>query len=162
MRLLDQPVDQDPDCPKSRRTWTSYGLMRRVLHLTRGKPQVFPWSFNNSLGSGQSQSALPAGLPEADAPYAACCLDTTRYALCGDLGSQFMLDEWGYPAIGVVIADCPSAGHNLMMLDYRACGLQGEPTVVHIDQENDYQLVTLALNFEAFVRGLRPELEFKQ
>ena len=28
-------------------------------------------------------------------------------SLCGDQGSQFMLDEWGYPAIGVVVADCP-------------------------------------------------------
>jgi len=56
-----------------------------------------------------------------------------RYSLCGDLGSQFMLDEWGYPAIGVVVADCPSAGHDLVLLDYRACCPQGEPAVVHID-----------------------------
>ena len=31
------------------------------------------------------------------------------YSLCGELGSQFMIDEWEYPAIGVAICDCPRA-----------------------------------------------------
>lgn len=83
-----------------------------------------------------------------------------RSSLCGDLGSQFMLDEWGYPAIGVVVADCPSAGHDVVMLDYRACGPQGEPAVVHVDQEDDYRITPLALNFETFVRELMPESAF--
>ena len=79
---------------------------------------------------------------------------TKDYSLCGELGSQFMLDEWGYPAIGVCICDCPSAGHDLIMLDYSTCGPQGEPTVVHVDQESDYAITYLAPNFEAFIRGL--------
>jgi hypothetical protein len=83
-------------------------------------------------------------------------------SLCGNQGSQFMQDEWGYPAIGVVVADCPSAGHDLVMLDYRACGPQGEPAVVHIDQENNYRITPLAPTFEAFVRGLRPESAFEE
>ena len=40
------------------------------------------------------------------------------YSLCGNLGSQFMIDEWEYPAIGVAICDCPSAGHDMMCLLY--------------------------------------------
>ena len=83
-------------------------------------------------------------------------------SLCGNQGSQFMLEEWGYPAIGVVVADCPSAGHDLVMLDYRACGPQGEPAVVHIDQEDDYRITPLAPDFGAFVRGLRPESAFEE
>jgi hypothetical protein len=83
-------------------------------------------------------------------------------SLCGDQGSQFMLDEWGYPAIGVVVGDCPSAGHDVVMLDYRACGPQGEPAVVHVDQEDDYRITPLASDFEAFVRGLLPESAFEE
>lgn len=76
------------------------------------------------------------------------------YSLCGQLGSQFMLDEWGYPPIGVCICDCPSAGHDMVMLDYSACGPTGEPTVVHVDQEDDYRVTFLAPDFATFVRGL--------
>ena len=78
-------------------------------------------------------------------------------SLCGELGSQFMIDEWEYPAIGVAICDCPSAGHDMIFLDYRACGPQGEPAVVHVDQENDYKITHLADSFEEFVRGLEHE-----
>lgn len=84
------------------------------------------------------------------------------YALCGSMGSQFMLEEWGYPAIGVVVCDCPSAGHDLIMLDYRACGPAGEPAVVHVDQESDYRITVLAPNFETFIRGLVDESAFDQ
>lgn len=82
------------------------------------------------------------------------------YSLCGDLGSQFMIEDWGYPDIGVVICDCPSAGHDVVMLDYRACGRDGEPEVIHVDQEDDYEVTFLAENFEAFIRGLVSEEEF--
>ena len=36
------------------------------------------------------------------------------YSLCGEFGSQFMIEEWEYPAIGVAICDCPSAGHDMI------------------------------------------------
>ncbi|WP_312932977.1 SMI1/KNR4 family protein [Pseudomonas sp.] len=75
-------------------------------------------------------------------------------SLCGELGSRFMIEEWGYPDIGVYICDTPSAGHDMVALDYRACGPHGEPQVVHVDQEGDYRITVLARNFETFVRGL--------
>ena len=81
-------------------------------------------------------------------------------SLCGELGSQFMIDEWEYPAIGVAVCDCPSGGHDMIFLDYRACGPQGEPAVVHVDQENDYKITHLADSFEEFIRGLENESVF--
>lgn len=83
------------------------------------------------------------------------------YSLCGSLGSQFMIDDWGYPAIGVAFCDCPSAGHDMIFFDYRECGPQGEPKVVHIDQEYDYKITPLAENFEEFIRGLVNEDVFE-
>lgn len=82
------------------------------------------------------------------------------YSIGGGLGSRFMIEEWGYPDIGVAFGDCPSAGHDMIFLDYRACGPQGEPAVVHIDQECDYVITHLADNFEEFIRKLRPETDF--
>lgn len=73
-----------------------------------------------------------------------------------------MQENWGYPAIGPCICNCPSAGHDMIMLDYRKCGPEGEPEVVHVDQEWDFQITTLAPNFEAFVRGLVDESHFAE
>lgn len=82
------------------------------------------------------------------------------YSLCGEFGSRFMIEEWGYPDIGVVICDCPSAGHDVVMLNYRACGKDGEPEVIHVDQEGDYKITFLAPNFGAFIRGLVNEEDY--
>jgi hypothetical protein len=75
-------------------------------------------------------------------------------SLCGDSGSQFWIDEWGYPNLGIYFCDCPSAGHDMIALDYTQCGTQGEPEVVHIDQEANYKKTFLAKNFETFIKGL--------
>lgn len=82
------------------------------------------------------------------------------YALAGATGSAYMIEEWGYPEIGICICDCPSGGHDMVMLDYRACGNTGEPTVVHVDVELDYEITFLAENFESFIRGLVDESIF--
>ena len=85
---------------------------------------------------------------------------TRPCSLCGEAGSRFWIEEWGYPDIGVYFADCPSAGHDMLCLDYRACGPQGEPSVVHIDQESDYRVTWVAPDFESFIRGLEPDEAF--
>lgn len=79
---------------------------------------------------------------------------TAAFSLCGKLGSRFWVAEWGYPDIGVYLADCPSAGHDMIALDYRS---GGEPAVVHVDQEWDYRITVLAPDFETFVAGLVDE-----
>jgi hypothetical protein len=81
-----------------------------------------------------------------------------EYSLC--VGSRFMIEEWEYPPIGVYFADCPSAGHDMLCLDYRACGPNGEPQVVHVDQEGDYKITFVAETFEAFIRGLESSEAF--
>lgn len=65
---------------------------------------------------------------------------TARFSLCGEFGSAFWVAEWGYPDIGIYIADCPSAGHDMVALDYRS---RGEPAVVHVDQEWNYRITVL-------------------
>jgi SMI1-KNR4 cell-wall len=84
----------------------------------------------------------------------------TRCSLCGKHGSKFWVEEWGYPDIGVYFADCPSAGHDMVCLDYRACGPTGEPQVVHIGQDCDYKIVFVAESFEAFIGGLEDDSAF--
>jgi SMI1/KNR4 family protein (fragment) len=49
----------------------------------------------------------------------------------------------------------------MIFLDYRKCGLAGEPSVVHIDEENDYKITTLAACFEEFIRGLVNSKDFE-
>lgn len=83
------------------------------------------------------------------------------YSLRGKFSSGFWVDEWGYPPIGIYFADCPSAGHDMLCLDYRECGPTGEPKVVHIDQELDYKITFVAKNFESFIRGLEGDDAFE-
>jgi len=45
----------------------------------------------------------------------------------------------------------------MLALDYRTCGRHGEPTVVHVNQENGFAITLFAENFEAFVTGLVDE-----
>lgn len=82
---------------------------------------------------------------------------TAPFSLCGEVGSTFWVREWGYPDIGVYVADCPSAGHDMIALDYRS---GDEPAVVHVDQELGYRVTLLAPDFATFLAGLVPDDRF--
>lgn len=82
-------------------------------------------------------------------------------SLCGEMGQTLWLEEWEYPPIGVYFANDPSAGHAMFALDYRECGKEGEPRVVFVEQERDYEIIELAPDFETFIRGLKHEDEFE-
>jgi hypothetical protein len=86
---------------------------------------------------------------------------TARSSLCGSFGQRLWLNEWGYPDLGVYFADTPSAGHDMIALDYRTCGPDGEPSVVHVDQEVGYVVTLLAGTFEDFIAGLVGEETFQ-
>lgn len=65
-----------------------------------------------------------------------------------------------YPDLGVYFANRPSAGHDMIAMDYRDCGREGEPRIIHVDQEWDYSITVLADSFTKFIRGLRDEVAF--
>lgn len=52
-----------------------------------------------------------------------------------EAGSRYLVAEWQYPDVGVVVADTPSGGHDTVMLDYSECGPSGEPSVVYVDED---------------------------
>lgn len=129
-------------------------------------PQSYIWLMKQHNGGMPTKTAFPVSEPTswADDHIAITGImgigRNKLYSICGQLGSQFMIEEWEYPPIGVAICDCPSAGHDMVFLDYRKCGSQGEPSVVHIDQEYDYKITHLADSFEEFICGLVDENEF--
>lgn len=130
-------------------------------------PDSYIWLMKQYNGGMPQNTCFPTGTPTSWAEDHVAITGIfgigreKAYSLCGELGSQFRIDEWGYPAIGVAICDCPSAGHDMIFLDYRKCDPQGEPAVVHVDQEYDYEITPLADNFEAFIRGLVNEEEYE-
>lgn len=71
-------------------------------------------------------------------------------------GSAYMVAEWGYPDVGVVLFDTPSGGHDTVMLDYRRCGPTGEPAVVYVDEDRVPREV--APTFAAFIAALEPPI----
>jgi hypothetical protein len=76
--------------------------------------------------------------------------------------SPKIISVWGYPRIGIVIADTPSGCHDAIMLDYTMCGPTGEPRVVLVEpREISSDATLLALNFAEFVSGLVDGSQFK-
>jgi hypothetical protein len=65
-------------------------------------------------------------------------------------GSNYMIAEWGYPPIGVVICDTPSGGDDTVMLDYSSSG--PEPAVVYVDEDRVPQRI--ADTFDEFLAKL--------
>jgi len=86
---------------------------------------------------------------------------SSDYSLCGKFGHKFWIEKWKYPNIGIAICGSVSGGHDMIFLDYSDCGAEGEPCVVHIDQEGDYEITYLADNFKDFIDGLFSDEEYE-
>ena len=69
----------------------------------------------------------------------------------GTPSSIYMVREWGYPDVGVVICDTPSAGHDTVMLDYTS---GGEPAVVYVDEYEPRVARRIADSFAQFLDNL--------
>jgi hypothetical protein len=70
-----------------------------------------------------------------------------------EFGSRSLIEQGGFPELGVLIGWTPTAGDDAIMLDYGPCGPHGEPRVSLADAESGGG-VLLAPSFEAFVVGL--------
>lgn len=76
-------------------------------------------------------------------------------SLFGKFENEFWFNEWEYPRdIGSIIADTESGGYDIIYLDYRECGKDGEPKVSVCFQEYDFEIQVLANNFEEFIEML--------
>lgn len=106
------------------------------------------WMFHGKDGTGAWAHGIYGVDPE--------CPNSLLNSSLNDRGlTDFWVDEWQYPTgIGLAIADTPSAGHDMIFLDYRKCGLDGEPSVLHIDNEMGNIETHLADSFEEFLEGL--------
>lgn len=104
-------------------------------------------TFDNPLQTNWTSTSFNA--------YSIYGIDPSKeYSLLGDMGNHFWIDQWDYPEIGLVIADTFTAGHDMIFLDYTDCGADGEPCVVHVNQENNFEITYLADTFSDFVKGL--------
>lgn len=124
-------------------------------------PSSYIWLMKQHNGGLPKNDCFPCEYPTCWAPDHVAISGILgigrdkKNSLCGEFGSKFWIDDgWEYPAIGVVLCDTPTGGHDLIFLDYRECGPQGEPSVVHVDQEDEYKITPLADDFESFIRGL--------
>lgn len=64
------------------------------------------------------------------------------------LESEYLIKEWGLPRNIVLIS---GDGHSWIALDYR--NTKQEPPVIFVDVD-DGQIIKIAPNFEAFLKGL--------
>ena len=123
----------------------SYKVLMRIQNGGELRKNNFEGSFKRNWTSGSFDIEYISGVDSSK-----------RYSLCGEFGSKFWIEEWKYPNIGIAICGTSSGGHDMIFLDYSDCGPEGEPCVVHIDQEGGYEITYLADNFKDFVDGLFP------
>ncbi|WP_338941766.1 SMI1/KNR4 family protein [Fusobacterium polymorphum] len=128
----------------------SYKVLMRIQNGGELRKNNFEGSFKRNWTSGSFDIEYISGVDSSK-----------RYSLCGEFGSKFWIEEWKYPNIGIAICGSVSGGHDMIFLDYSDCGSEGEPCVIHIDQEGDYEITYLADNFKDFIDGLFSDEEYE-
>ena len=81
------------------------------------------------------------------------------YSLCGRFGSEFLLE--GHETLkgaGIALMNSISPTRAMLMLDYRKCGVNGEPEILYVNLETKEERV-VARDFEAFIRNLKTSME---
>ena len=129
-------------------------------------PESYIWLMKQHNGGEPNNTAFPTNVPTGWADDHIAIQGIMGIGrekdnmICGACGTKFMEEDWGYPDIGVAICDTPTAGHQMVFLDYRECGPQGEPKVSYVDEERDYEIIVLADSFEDFIKGLVSENDY--
>ena len=79
-----------------------------------------------------------------------------EHGIDSDTGSPYLIKEWDYPDVGVVIN---SDGHTAFMLDYSELTAESEPRVIFVDTElsETPRTFILAPDLETFLSQLQPE-----
>lgn len=165
-RLHDDFWDNSDDTMTSNRRVTPEMVGRAEHKLGYALPRAYVALVQTRNGGAPKRTCYPTKTPTS---WAEDHVQITGIRGIGgkwgvdsdELGSLHMIEEWGYPPIGIVVAECPSAGHDAIMLDYSKCGQRGEPQVVHVETECDEPRVTfLAKDFATFLAGLKDESEY--
>jgi hypothetical protein len=153
----DQPFEPPPDDDLVRSVESELGLRLPASYVALARAHNGGYLARSTHATIQPTTWAPDHVAVTSL---AAIGRTASFSLCGELGSRFWVEEWGYPDIGIYFADCPSAGHDMIALDFRTGG--DEPSVVHVDQEVGYRITTLAPDFATFVNGMQYEEDFDE
>jgi hypothetical protein len=115
----------------------SYVALIEVMNGGRPKRRFFRTDFATSWSPDGFQVRSLLGL-------------CRKWGIDSPAGSKYLVAEWEYPDVGVVIFDMPSGGHDVVMLDYRDS--EHEPAVVYVDEDRVPRRV--ADSFAEFVDAL--------
>jgi hypothetical protein len=77
-----------------------------------------------------------------------------EFGIDSEFGSAYLIEEWEYPDIGVVVCNTPSGGHDTVMLDYRAGQV---PKVAYIDEDRVPRII--AQSFTELAMGLERDIQ---
>jgi hypothetical protein len=139
---------------------TSEMVTRAEKALGCKLPQSYLDVLSEKNGGNLIHGAFPTDRPTNWANNHVYCRDLMGIGcgngIDGDTGSQYLIEEWDYPDIGIVFS---TDGHTAFMLDYSTCGPQGEPRVVYVETDPELAVLLLAPTFAAFVSGLVEEIE---
>jgi hypothetical protein len=157
--------DADPTMTNPRRV-TSAMVKAAERALGYKLPRSYVELIRTRNGGKPKRDCFPTSTPTSWAEdhiriNGICGLGGTWGIDSEELGSRYLIGEWGYPDVGIVVCQCPSAGHDVVMLDYSGCGRDGEPRVIHVEVEGKVEITPLADDFTAFLRALVMEDELR-
>ncbi len=149
-------TDGPSECPPI----TSEMVAQAEKTLGYKLPQAYVDALYEKNGGYLACGAFPTDRPTNWANNHVLCSDLMgvgcENGMDSETGSQYLINEWDYPDVGIVIS---SEGHTAFMLDYSACGPQGEPSVIYVDTDPELDVFSLAPTFAAFLSGLVEDIK---